>query len=120
MEIMLTQCNFDRIWLVDALQKLPGAQLDGLDISFDAAPPAETLPDQITFRHWNVKDSVPEDLIGTYDIIHVRFFSFVLLNDEIPSVVAKLFSLLSMLLASYLQSQLYLMTLYMSDYLILY
>ncbi|KAI2628672.1 S-adenosyl-L-methionine-dependent methyltransferase [Hypoxylon sp. NC1633] len=82
------------IWLLDVQDKLKEARLDGFDVSFDAAPPRETLPTGVTFRQWNVKDSVPEDLVGTYDIINVRFFSFVILNDEVPRVVAKLFSLL--------------------------
>ncbi|OTB18370.1 hypothetical protein K445DRAFT_315184 [Daldinia sp. EC12] len=82
------------MWLFDVQSKLKDARLDGIDISFDAAPPKETLPPNITFRHWNVKDDVPEDLVGTYDIINVRFFGFVLLNDDIPGVAAKLFSLL--------------------------
>ncbi|KAI0173119.1 S-adenosyl-L-methionine-dependent methyltransferase [Hypoxylon sp. FL1284] len=82
------------IWLIDVGEKLKQARLDGLDISFDAAPPSETLPSNVDFRYWNVRDAVPEDLIGVYDIVHIRFFAFVLLNDEIPDVVAKIFSLL--------------------------
>ncbi|KAI1205771.1 S-adenosyl-L-methionine-dependent methyltransferase [Annulohypoxylon truncatum] len=82
------------IWLFDVRDKLNQAQLDGFDISFDAAPPSETLPPQVAFRHWDVKSDVPEDLVGVYDIINVRHFGFVLLNDDIPSVVAKLISLL--------------------------
>ncbi|KAI0805718.1 S-adenosyl-L-methionine-dependent methyltransferase [Xylaria sp. FL0064] len=82
------------IWLLDIQSSLKDAQLDGLDISFEAAPPKETLPTGVTFRHWDVREEVPEDLKGVYDIINVRFFAFVLLNDEIPRVVAKLFSLL--------------------------
>lgn len=91
----MTYANGGRIWLLDLHDKLKDARLDGFDVSFDAAPPSETLPSRVTFRHWDVRDSVPEDLIGTYDIINVRFMSFVLLNDEVPGVVAKLFSLLS-------------------------
>ncbi|KAI0965899.1 S-adenosyl-L-methionine-dependent methyltransferase [Xylaria arbuscula] len=83
-----------RIWLLDVQGSLEGAKLDGFDISFDAAPPNETLSTGVTFRHWDVKDDVPEDLKGVYDIINVRFFAFVLLNDEIPRGVAKLFALL--------------------------
>ncbi|KAJ8109250.1 hypothetical protein ONZ43_g6184 [Nemania bipapillata] len=83
-----------RIWLLDVHDKLKDAQLDGFDVSLDAAPPSQILPSRVTLRHWNVKESVPEDLIGVYDIVHVRFLAYVLLNDEIPELVAKLFSLL--------------------------
>lgn len=86
------------MWLLDVAEKLPKeTQLDGFDISFDAAPPSEILPTNVKFRHWNVRDPVPEDLVGVYDIVHIRFFGYVLRNDEIPGVAAKLFSLLSML-----------------------
>ncbi|KAK9771912.1 putative Methyltransferase domain-containing protein [Seiridium cardinale] len=78
------------MWLLDARDKLQDARLDGLDISFDAAPPHETLPTNMTLCHWNVKDGFPEDLVGTYDIVHVWSFSFFLLNDEAFGVVKKL------------------------------
>ncbi|KAH8900829.1 UMTA methyltransferase family protein [Thozetella sp. PMI_491] len=82
------------IWLLDVNDNLKNAQLEGLDISFDAAPPSETLPANVTFRHWNIKEEVPEDLIGVYDILNVRFLAFVLLNDDVPGAVAKLFKML--------------------------
>ncbi|KAI1396141.1 UMTA methyltransferase family protein [Hypoxylon fuscum] len=79
------------IWLIDASEILPkSAQLHGLDISFDATPAVGVLPANMTLRHWNVKDPVPEDLIGVFDIIQVRFFVFVLLREEVPAVVEKL------------------------------
>lgn len=73
----------------------PSARLEGFDISFDAAPPVETLPPNVAFRHWNVTEDLPEDLEGAFDIVHVRFFAFVLLNDQVPSVVERLFKMLS-------------------------
>ncbi|CAJ2505409.1 Uu.00g128030.m01.CDS01 [Anthostomella pinea] len=83
------------IWLFDVGTKLSkSAQLEGFDISFDAAPPPETLPSNVSFRHWNVKNDVPEDLVNVFDVVHVCFFSFVLLNEEVPRVVERLFKLL--------------------------
>ncbi|KAI1168090.1 UMTA methyltransferase family protein [Nemania serpens] len=82
------------IWLLDVHDKLKDAQLDGLDVSFDAAPPTHILPPGVTLRHWDIKQNVPEDLIGVYDIVNVRFLAYVVLNDEVPGVVEKLFSLL--------------------------
>jgi hypothetical protein len=73
----------------------PSARLEGLDISFDAAPPVEALPSNVKFRHWNVKEDVPEDLVGAFDIVHVRFLSCVLLNDQVPAAVERLFKMLS-------------------------
>ncbi|KAI0891817.1 S-adenosyl-L-methionine-dependent methyltransferase [Annulohypoxylon nitens] len=82
------------IWLFDVQDKLKKARLDGFDVSFNTAPLRETLPPNISFRHWDVKGDVPEDLVGAYDIINVRFFSYVLLDDDVLGVVAKLFRLL--------------------------
>ncbi|KAK9413680.1 putative Methyltransferase domain-containing protein [Seiridium unicorne] len=50
--------------------KLKDARLVGLGISFDAAPPHETFPANVTLRYWDVKDGVRKDLVGTYDIVH--------------------------------------------------
>jgi hypothetical protein len=86
--------NGGSIWLLDAQDKLKDARLDGLDISLDAVPPREILPSNVTFRHWNIKDSVPEHLIGAYDIVHVRFLAYVILSEELPAIVAKLLTLL--------------------------
>ena len=41
-----------------------------------------------------MRDDVPEDLVNAFDIVHVRFFSFIIMNDEVPEVVEKLFKLL--------------------------
>ncbi|ETS76584.1 hypothetical protein PFICI_11971 [Pestalotiopsis fici W106-1] len=83
------------IWLFDALRQVPGqAQLDGFDISLDASPPPEVLPANVKLHHWDVKQPVPEGLDGVFDVIHLRFFAFVLMNDEIPGVIAKIFQML--------------------------
>jgi hypothetical protein len=49
----------------------------------------------VTLRKWYVRDDVPEDLVNVFDIIYVRFFSFALMKDEVPSVVGKLYKMLS-------------------------
>ncbi|KAJ8133038.1 hypothetical protein O1611_g586 [Lasiodiplodia mahajangana] len=82
------------IWLLDVQQHLKSAQLDGFDISLDAAPPKETLPAGVKLHYWDVKEDIPEGFKGVYDIINVRFFAFGLLNDDVPQVVAKLYELL--------------------------
>jgi hypothetical protein len=85
------------IWLQDIQSSVPKqARLDGFDISFDAVPPAELFPPNVNFQHWNVNEDIPDGMVGTFDIIHVRFFAFVLHNDRVSGVVAKLFKMLSM------------------------
>ncbi|KAI1366315.1 UMTA methyltransferase family protein [Xylaria arbuscula] len=82
------------MWVLDVHDSLKNATLDGFDISFDAAPPSQTLPSRVKWRHWNIKEAVPEDLIGVYNIVHVRFLAWVLVDDDMPAFVSKLFSLL--------------------------
>ncbi|ROV90906.1 hypothetical protein VMCG_09957 [Cytospora schulzeri] len=83
------------IWLLDLASKLPGtARIDGLDVSLDAAPQPELFPANVTLREWDIKKPVPEDLVGVYDIVHIRNFSFVLLDAEIPQVLRNLSDLI--------------------------
>ncbi|KUI58944.1 Demethylmenaquinone methyltransferase [Cytospora mali] len=83
------------IWLFDVRDQVAkSAQFVGLDISFDAAPHPKTIPSNITFQHWNVKEDLPEEYIAAFDIVHVRFLSFVLLNEEVQGVTEKLFRML--------------------------
>lgn len=78
----------------------PSAQLEGFDIFLDGVPPADTLPPNVKFRHWNLKEDLPEDLVGAFDIVHLRSLSFVLLNDQVPAASERLFKMLSWSLSS--------------------
>ncbi|KAK7698016.1 hypothetical protein SLS64_013005 [Diaporthe eres] len=44
--------------------------------------------------NWDVNQDLPEDLVGVFDIVHVRFFAFVLMNDQVQPVVERLFKML--------------------------
>lgn len=75
-------------WLTSLGANLPStAQLDGLDVSLQATPPAEWLPGNIRFRRWDIRETVPEDLVEAYDVVHIRLLSFVLHNEEIPHIL---------------------------------
>ncbi|KAJ5701385.1 hypothetical protein N7488_008933 [Penicillium malachiteum] len=76
------------IWLTDLVSKLPSStRLDGLDISLDAAHLPEMLPTNLNLRLWDTKDDVPEDLVGVYNVVHVRFFVFVLQHPDLEHVL---------------------------------
>ncbi|KAI1075742.1 S-adenosyl-L-methionine-dependent methyltransferase [Whalleya microplaca] len=90
------------IWLRDVGARLPkSVQLEGLDISFKAAPPPEWLSSNVRLRYWNIREPVPDELLGAYDIVHIRNFSFVLKDDEIDSVLGRLIQITK--LGGYLQ-----------------
>ncbi|OTB05903.1 hypothetical protein M426DRAFT_10046 [Hypoxylon sp. CI-4A] len=48
----------------------------------------------MTFRKWNVREEVPDDHVNAFDIVNLRFFSVVLLNEEIRHVIGRLLRLL--------------------------
>lgn len=90
-----------RIWLTDLADEFPATvQLDGLDISFDAAPPRDWLPPNMSLHHWDIKAEVPEHLVGVYDVVNIRHFVFVLQQSDLKGVLDNLFKLLSMSTAS--------------------
>lgn len=59
-----------------------------------AAPPAQWLPANVTLRHWDIKEPVPSELLGAYDVVHVRNLAFVLRDSEVPAVLERVVSLL--------------------------
>ncbi|GKZ45825.1 hypothetical protein AbraIFM66951_008519 [Aspergillus brasiliensis] len=87
------------VWITDLARRLPASvQLDALDISFDSAPPAEWLPSNVKTFKWDVKQDVPEELVGVYDVVHIRLFIFVLLDAEVQPVLERILKLLSELI----------------------
>ncbi len=85
------------IWLTDLASRLPqSVRLEGLDVSFDATPPPQWLPGNVTLREWDLKYEPPEDLIGSYDVVHIRNFALVLMDDDVQKVIGRLFKILSM------------------------
>ncbi|RHZ54841.1 class I SAM-dependent methyltransferase [Aspergillus thermomutatus] len=82
------------IWLFELARDLPTATFDGLDISLDSAPPAEWLPQNVTLRQWDIFDDVPPDLVGAYDVVHLRFFMLVVRESDPIPVIRKVSTLL--------------------------
>lgn len=85
-----------RAWLLNLSTLLSETvQLDGLDISFEAAPPPEWLPTNVRLRHWDIREEVPDDLVEKYDVVHLRLLSFVLRDEEIPHILQNITKLIS-------------------------
>ncbi len=64
-------------------------------MSFAAAPPPDWIPNNMILLDWNVKEAVPQEVQERYDIVHIRNFLFVLMDDEVPDVLQRLIRLLS-------------------------
>ncbi|KAH8129495.1 hypothetical protein ACSS6W_009978 [Trichoderma asperelloides] len=63
------------IWLLDVAHQVPSTvQLDGFDISDMQFPHEASRPDNMKFRTLDAFSQVPEELIGKYDIVHLRLW----------------------------------------------
>jgi hypothetical protein len=76
------------VWLSDvSLQLDPAAELVGFETDISQVPPKEWLPANIAVRSWDVFTEVPDDLIGKFDLVNLRLFSFVIQDD--PTLVLR-------------------------------
>jgi SAM-dependent methyltransferase len=83
------------IWLQELATLLPTtAQLDGYDISLEQCPPRAWLPKNITLHEWDMFTDVPEHLIGTYDVVHIRLVLLVVAAEKLEVLVRNLALLL--------------------------
>ncbi|KAB8076139.1 hypothetical protein BDV29DRAFT_170835 [Aspergillus leporis] len=87
------------IWLFDLLRdpvtsRYRSLQLDGFDIDLKNAPGAEWLPPTVTLRELDLFDEVPSDLIGQYDIVHLRLLVLVVQKSDPLPIIQKVFQML--------------------------
>ena len=82
------------IWLIDVARENPTAQLDGFDIDISQAPPQQWLSPNITLKTWNIFDSVPEQMIGIYDVVHVRLIVLVVQKSDPRTILRNLLRML--------------------------
>ena len=80
-------------WLLDVARTLPNATLDGFDNDLSQAPHQKWLPPNVTMRHWDIFEDVPEDCVAKYDFIHVRLLVMVI-EGHPESVIRKLLKML--------------------------
>lgn len=75
------------VWLLDVHSQLDSSaetELVGFDTDITQVGPKEWLPKNLSLRQWSVFDDVPEDLVGTFDIVNVRLIVFVIEEDPVP------------------------------------
>ncbi|MCJ1275035.1 hypothetical protein MMC21_002835 [Puttea exsequens] len=82
------------IWLIHVARELPNAKLDGFDVDLTRAPFKKSLPPNVTLREWNIFQDVPSDMVGKYDVVHVRLLILVIENSDPRRVVRNLLKLL--------------------------
>ena len=83
-------------WLIDVAQEVPRTfRLDGFDISASQFPAAELLPENMTLKTMDIFADIPEDLVGKYDIVHVRAFALVVRDGDPGPILENLIKMLS-------------------------
>ncbi|KAL2038437.1 hypothetical protein N7G274_008776 [Stereocaulon virgatum] len=63
------------IWPLELSHELPGtARIDGFDISPAQYPHRNWLPANVILHVHNAFAPFPQEYVGVYDVVHVRFF----------------------------------------------
>jgi hypothetical protein len=60
------------------------------------------LPPNLNFHHLDVFEPVPEQYVGKYDVVHIRFFAPVVREGDPGPVIKNVMKLLSTFLFSFL------------------
>ena len=85
-----------RIWIVDTNREFSSAVFDGFDISEDMYPQKVWLPANVLLRTLNIKEPVPAELVGQYDIVNLWLFIDIVDNDDdAKNILSNLKTLLS-------------------------
>lgn len=82
------------IWLIDVAREYPTARLDGFDVNTSQAPPEQWLSPNITLKTWNIFEDVPDQMIGIYDVVHVRLLVLVVQKGDPRNILRNILQML--------------------------
>ncbi|KAL3448435.1 S-adenosyl-L-methionine-dependent methyltransferase [Aspergillus insuetus] len=83
------------IWLLELAPQLPSTVLlDGFDISDNLFPHQSLLPDNLKFGVMDSFGDVPEDLVGKYDVVHLRLWCCVVTEGDPSTLIQSAMRLL--------------------------
>jgi len=84
------------IWLFELVDDLPySARLDGFDISSSQYLPKEWIPENMHLTEQDIFKPFPEEYLGAYDIVNLRFALCFVNNIDAEPLLENLISLLS-------------------------
>ena len=86
-------------WLIDLDTRLAekgiSAQLDGYDINPSHYPAPAFLPPSITLKELDVlAKQLPAEIVGTYDVVHIRGFTSMIINSDVKPLLTTALALL--------------------------
>ncbi|KAK0744967.1 S-adenosyl-L-methionine-dependent methyltransferase [Apiosordaria backusii] len=83
------------IWMVDLARYLPAsARIDGFDIDLTQCPPKEWLPPNVSVHNLDCLATLPDHLLGKYDIVHIQLFHLAVHNNDPAPIIQNLVKLL--------------------------
>ncbi|KAL3468098.1 hypothetical protein BJX64DRAFT_273628 [Aspergillus heterothallicus] len=83
------------IWPISLSLTLPkSVHLTGFDITNAQFPPREWLPDNVRLEKLDILAPVLEELRGSYDVVAIRFFSLIVKDNDVGTLLGNLLSLL--------------------------
>ena len=84
------------IWAIDLSKRLPAsAEIHAFDVSPALYPPVEWLPSNVSLHVHDAFTAFPEEIRGTYDVVHLRFFVTVVKDNDPGILLANIVKLLS-------------------------
>ncbi|KAF2762993.1 hypothetical protein EJ05DRAFT_506638 [Pseudovirgaria hyperparasitica] len=74
-------------WLLETYRSLPAnirenVLFEGIDIAHDYLPMGDDIPSTFKFSEWDVYTEPPAELIGQFDIVHIRLFVIVVRDND--------------------------------------
>ncbi|KAL9117421.1 MAG: hypothetical protein Q9187_006040 [Circinaria calcarea] len=86
-----------RCWLLELARHVPTSwTLDGFDVSSEQYPAMEYLPENISLQTLDAFDDLPAELIGQFDVVHIRAFAVVVKQGDPGPLLMNMIALLSM------------------------
>lgn len=83
------------VWLRHLATQLPlSSRLDGYDFDTSKFPNASQLPDNVKLSFADTMKPFPQEILGIYDVVHVRALMYALKAHEWATAVANLRTLL--------------------------
>ena len=71
------------------------SQLDGFDVDLTQFPPKHWLPSNVAMHKLDAFSSLTEDIVGKYDIVHLRLFIVLIKHNDPVPLLRNLISMLS-------------------------
>ena len=85
-----------RLWLIELARQVPDScQLEGFDISSDQLSASNLLPRNLSLHKNNCFDEVPPELVGKFDVVHVRALAVVVQKGDPNPLLRSLRRMLS-------------------------